>query len=226
MSFDVSFITSLINLPCAFKPQTCRPVTRCTYWHVCEWAAYIPLDPHGILGNVWVPCIVHCKADRLLRQLSQWWKKDELTMWTDCSFPSEATCRMSAQRAWARWEQTRVIRAGLCASVFEESVNNWSVVVWKRESEREICIWQAQVTGLMMLHTLWWFETPARNTAGLRASVGFWRKTLCGFLSRFREIHVHINDLLRYFGVSVCGRPVCCLQANKRCNKKVKGQIL
>lgn len=79
MSFDVSFRTSLINLPCAFKPQTCRPVTQCTYWHVCKWAAHIPLDPHGILGNVWVPCIVHCKADRLLRQLSQWWKKKKKT---------------------------------------------------------------------------------------------------------------------------------------------------
>lgn len=30
MSFDVSFMSSLTNLPRAFKPQTCRPVTRCT----------------------------------------------------------------------------------------------------------------------------------------------------------------------------------------------------
>ena len=50
-------MSSPTNLPRAFKPQTCRPVTL-VHWRDRKWAARIPADPLRILGNVWIPCIV------------------------------------------------------------------------------------------------------------------------------------------------------------------------
>lgn len=160
MSFDVSFITSLINLPCAFKPQPCRPVTQCNYWHVCKWAAYIPLDPHGILGNVWVPCIVHCNTDRLLRQLSQWWKKRlgsqqwkyEMTMWTDFSI-------------WG--DVQNVCTEGLSPLRADTCNTSWTtcVCIWRECEQLKCCCmkegeweWERNTyltspSGLMMLQT-------------------------------------------------------------------------
>ncbi len=121
------------------------------YWHVCKWKACIPQDPLRILGNVWNSCIVAIQrcAGRLLRQLSWRWKilgllqpKYEIRMWTDCSFPSEAMCCMSAQRGWALWEQTRVRGVGVCGSEVEneERVSTTWVLSCQGKSSQPVCL--------------------------------------------------------------------------------------